>query len=429
MDQDLTITHLVAAAAIILVAANGAGWLARRLGQPSIVGQLVAGIALGPSLLSQLPAVVGRTLFPPAIAPMLTALSQIGLVIFLYFVGYELDLRVLRGRTRLSLTVVAAAFALPMAVGAAAALTFHHTLQRLGLPQHASTGSVLFLAVTLTITAVPVLVVVVRENGLAGTVPGVVAVSAAGLIDVLSWTVLVAALLSGGHHQGMSMPVRLALLLLTVAVMIWPGRPLLRRLLRSTTLAPALRLGVLLGFACAAAWATSALGLHVIFGALLAGAVTPREPDGTLDPDLIRSLEGLGPLLLPFFFVVSGRGVVVGSLNGTAVLVLVVVTVLAVVVKVGGGAGAARACGLDAHDSLQIGVLLSTRGLTELIALNAGLQAGLLSGRLYTVLVLMAIATTLLTQPLLKLVGRAPAAGTGSPGAGTPRPAAVPEAR
>lgn len=407
MSPDAAITHLVGATAIILVAANGAGWLARRLGQPSIVGQLIIGIALGPSLLNQLPSSVGRALFPQAIAPMLTALSQVSLVLFLYFVGYELDLRVLHGRSRITLTVALAAFVVPMAVGAAAALVFHSTLEKLGIPHHVSMDSTLFLAVALSITAVPVLVVVVRENGLAGTVPGVIAVSAAGLIDVMGWVVLIGVILGRGGHSGMSLPVRLILLLVTVVVMIWPARLLLRRLMHSAGVSTGPRLAVLIAFAFAAAWASSALGLHVIFGALLAGVVTPREPDGTLDPDVVRSLDGMGSLLLPFFFVVSGRSVTVEALTGTAVTVFAALTALAVVVKVGSGALAARACGADGWVSLTVGALLSTRGLTELIVLSAGLQAGMLSGTLYTVFVLMAITTTLLTQPLLALVNRA----------------------
>ncbi|WP_411146527.1 cation:proton antiporter [Streptomyces sp. x-80] len=394
------------ATAVILAAAHGAGMLARKLGQPSIVGQLIAGIALGPSLLSQLPPSVGKTLFPAEIAPMLTALGQVSLVLFLYFVGYELHLGLLRGRSRSTLTIAVAAFAVPMLLGAGAALLFHGTLEKLGLPHDASARSVVFLAVSLSITAVPVLIVVVRENGLAGTVPGVLAVSAAGLIDVVGWAVLLGTIMDSGKGAAMSLPVRLVLLAVTVVVMVWPARLLLRRLMRSPAVSTRSRLAVLIGFAFAAACATSALGLHVIFGALLAGVVTPREPDGTLSPELVRSLDSIGSLLLPFFFVISGRSVSIGALDGTALAVLAGVTTLAVVAKVGSGALAARLSKLDTGTSMTIGVLLSTRGLTELIALNAGFEAGLLSGPLYTVLVLMAIATTLLTQPLLVLVQR-----------------------
>ncbi|MBX7552000.1 cation:proton antiporter [Streptomyces sp. tea 10] len=406
MSPDASITHLVGASAVILLAANLGGWVSRKLGQPSIVGQLIAGVALGPSLLNQLPAVVGDTLFPKAIAPMLTGLSQVSLALFLFVVGYELNLDLLRGRSRTALGIAAASFAVPMLLGAGAALLFHGTLEQLGAPRGMPVSSVLFLAVAVSITAVPVLIVVVRENGLAGTVPGVLAVSAAGLIDVVGWAVLLGTIMERGDGSGMSLPARLVLLLVFVAVMVWPVRLLLRRVLRSPHVSAQARLALLIGFAFAAAWGTSVLGLHVIFGALLAGVVTPREPDGTLDPELVHSLDGVGSLLLPFFFVVSGQSVSVGALGGTAVAVLVGVTVLAVVAKVGSGALAARACRLDRRTSLTIGVLLSTRGLTELIALNAGFQAGLLSGRLYTVFVLMAIATTLLTQPLLVLCRR-----------------------
>ena len=426
MSPDATVTHLFGAAAIILVVANGAGLLARKLGQPSIVGQLIAGICFGPSLLTQVWPAAERTLFPPAIAPMLTALSQVSLVLFLYFVGYELDLGTLRSRSRATLTVALAAFLVPMAVGTGAALLFHGELERLGVPHDMSASTTLFLGVALSITAVPVLVVVVRENGLAGTVPGVVAVAAAGLIDVVGWATLAGTLIHSAGGSGMSLPLRLVLLLVTVLVMVWPARLLLRWFMRLPNVPFAAQLAVLIGFAFAAAWATSALGLHAIFGALLAGAVTPREPDGTLSPELVRSLDNIGSLLLPFFFVVSGQAVSVGALNGTAFVVLVVVTVLAVVAKAGPGTLAARACGLDNRTSLTIGALLSTRGLTELIALNAGFQAGLLSARLYTVLVLMAVATTLLTQPLLALVRGFRATGADSQPSPSPVSAAAP---
>lgn len=185
---------------------------------------------------------------------------------------------------------------------------------------------------------------------------------------------------------------------------------------------PSVRLAVLVGFAFASAWVTQALGLHVIFGALLAGVVTPREEGGTLDPDLVRPLHDIGMLLLPFFFVVSGRGVEIGALDSTGVVAVIAVTLLAITVKVVSGTVAARLAGLDRHDARTVGVLLNTRGLTELIALNAGLQAGLISGRLYTALVMMAVATTVATEPLLAVVRRLRARAAGAGGATPPPP-------
>ncbi|RSS79439.1 cation:proton antiporter [Streptomyces sp. WAC06614] len=424
MGTDAMITHLVGATALILIVAHTAGWLSRRWRQPTIIGQLIAGIALGPTLLAEVSPELSRLLFPPALAPVLTGLSQIALVLFLFAVGYELDLGVVKGRARTVVAVSLAAFGVPMAAGCTAALLFHDRLAELGAPRDLSVASVLFFGVALSITAVPVLTAIVRENGLAGTVPGTVAVAAAGLIDVMGWTVLVGTLLETDTGGGLSRQLRLVLVLVFAAVMLLAARPVLRRLLWGTGVDPSVRLAVLVGFAFASAWVTQALGLHVIFGALLAGVVTPRERGGTLDPDLVRPLHDIGMLLLPFFFVVSGRSVEIGALDSTAVVAMVAVTLLAVLVKVGSGTVAARLSGLDRHDARTVGVLLNTRGLTELIALNVGLQAGLLSGRLYTALVLMALATTVLTEPLLSVVRRlrARAERPGTEGAPPPPP-------
>ncbi|MFJ6075298.1 cation:proton antiporter [Streptomyces sp. NPDC093065] len=406
MSPDSLITHFVGASALVLVAAHAAGWLARKLKQPYIVGQLSAGIALGPSLLGSLAPDAYRTLFPAAIGPALTGFAQLALVVFLFAVGYELDLRILGDRARASLTVALASFAAPMAVGCGGALLFREQLHELGMPRDPSPSMVAFAGIALSITAVPVLTAIVRENELSRSVPGVVAVSAAGVLDAVCWTVLAAALMGGDDAAALGWPWRVVLAVGFVTVMVLAARPLLRRLLWRTRLEPSLRLALLIGFALGSAWVTHFLGLHVIFGALLAGVVIPREEGGTLDPDLLRPLHDVGSLLLPFFFVLSGQSVALNSMDGTGWAVLLAVTVLAVVTKVGSGTLAAWLGGLDRHDARTVGVLLSARGLTELIALDAGLRAGLLSHRLYTVLVFMALATTLFTQPLLILTRR-----------------------
>ncbi|MEU3839688.1 cation:proton antiporter [Streptomyces sp. NPDC028635] len=407
MSPDALVLHIVGASALILVAAHAAGWLARRLGQPYIVGQLTAGIALGPSLLGSVAPGTHDALFPQGISPALTGFAQISLVVFLVSVGYELDLRILGDRARSAVAVAVAAFVVPMVVGAGCALLFREQLRHLGMDRDLSPAEVVFAGVALSITAVPVLTAIVRENGLARTVPGVVAVSAAGLLDVLGWTVLAGTLLnSGAGDQTLAWQWRALLAVGFIVLMPLVARPLLRRLLWRTAMEPSLRMALLLGFALGSAWVTHYLGLHVIFGALLAGAVLPREADGTLDPDLVRPLHDVSSLLLPFFFVVSGQSVALNSMNATGWTALLVVTVLAVVTKVGPSTAAARLSGLERDDARTVGVLMSTRGLTELIALNAGYQAHLLSEQLYTVLVFMALATTLLTQPLLHLAGR-----------------------
>ncbi|MEU4146059.1 cation:proton antiporter [Streptomyces parvulus] len=407
MSPDAMIAHFVGASALILVAAHTGGLLARRLRQPRIVGQLTAGIALGPSLLGAVAPGVHAALFPAAIGPALTGFAQFALVVFLFGVGYELDPKVLGDRARTSLVVALASFAVPMTVGCAGALLFRDALHGLGLAREPFPAAVLFAGIALSMTAVPVLTAIVRENGLSRSVPGVVAVSAAGMLDAVCWAVLAVALLEGGAADASpGWPWRAALAVGFVTVMALAARPLLRRLLWRTRLEPSLRLALLIGFALGSAWVTHSLGLHVVFGALLAGVVVPREEDGALDPDLLRPLHEVGSLLLPFFFVLSGQAVALDGMTGDGWVALLVVTVLAVATKIASGTAAARLGGLDRHEARTVGVLLSARGLTELIALGAGLEAGLLSGQLYTVLVLMALATTLLTQPLLVLTRR-----------------------
>nr|WP_308309739.1 cation:proton antiporter [Streptomyces sp. CHD11] len=405
------VTHFLFASALVLTVGHAAGWLARRLRQPYIVGQLAAGIALGPSLLGSAAPDVHALLFPEEIGASLRGLAQFALVVFLFAVGYELDLKVLGSRARTAVGVALTAFLVPMAVGSGCALLFREQLVALDMPR-LTAGTVVFAGVALSITAVPVLTAIVRENGLAGTVPGVLAVSAAGLLDVIGWTVLSGTLLEHGDGQELPWQWRALLAAGFVALTLAAARPLLRRLLWRTRMEPMFRLSLLIGFAFVTASVTQYLGLHAICGALLAGVVCPREKGGTLDPDLLRPLQDISSLLLPFFFVVSGQAVALGAVNGTGWAAFAVVTVLAVVTKTGGGTVAARLGGLDRDDARTVGVLLSARGLTELIALDAGLRAGLLSAPLYTVLVLMALATTLLTQPLLILVrrgaGRAP---------------------
>ncbi|WP_437072706.1 cation:proton antiporter [Streptomyces sp. enrichment culture] len=418
MSPDETVMHILLATALILVIAHAAGWAAQRLKQPYIVGQLTAGIALGPSLLGSVWPGGHDVLFPTEIDTALTGFAQLALVVFLFAVGYELDLKVLGDRARSAVAVAAASFVVPMAVGSGCALLFQDQLRGLGMPE-LSVAQVVFAGVALSITAVPVLTAIVRENDMSRTVSGVVAVSAAGLLDVLGWTVLAGALLgSDNGEQELNWWWRALLSAGFITLMLLGARPVLRRLLWRTRMEPSLRLALLTSFAVGSAVVTHALGLHVIFGALLAGVVTPREEDGTLDPDLLRALHTVSHLLVPFFFVVSGKAVALGSLDGAGWAVLAVVTVLAVTTKIGSGTAAARLSGLGHRDAWTIGILMSTRGLTELIALNAGYQAGLLSRPLYTVLVFMALATTLLTQPLLLLVHRL----TGHPDNALPPP-------
>ncbi|MDH6131242.1 Kef-type K+ transport system membrane component KefB [Kitasatospora sp. MAA4] len=371
----------------------------RRLGQPLVVGQLLIGTALG-----LLPARVTQLLFPAEVLPFLTVLAQLGLVLFLFSVGYELDLRVLRSRQRGVLLVSAGSLLLPLVLGGLLGWALSGA-DLLGAAAGVRSGpSILFVAVALSITAVPVLAGIIRERGLTTSVPAVLAMTAAGVIDAIGWLLLAVAIAAAGTgRQPAAVVAGFACYLLVLALLV---RPALRRWMRWAWSAGHDRAPVVVAVLAVSAWCTAELGLHVVFGALAVGLLMPRHADGSRDRHLQHSVEQAGAVLLPLFFVVTGLSVRIGQLDAEDWLVLAVVVLLGTAGKVGGAALAARLGGLARRDALIVGTLLNTRGLTELIALNAGWSAGLIGRHLYTVLVLMALITTTLTGPLLALLHR-----------------------
>ncbi|GHJ37778.1 cation:proton antiporter [Streptomyces sp. TS71-3] len=408
MSTDSTITHVAAALAMVIAASSALGAAARKLGQPAVIGQLFAGIALGPSLLGLVPGRVYETLFPDQIQPILTSLAQVALVLFLFAVGYELDLGLLRNQRAVT-AVSLGGFVIPMLMGAGIVLLFPGGFASANDGRPIDATFVLYVAIALSITAVPVLASIIRDQGLAGSRSGVVAMAAAGVIDALSWPVLAVVLLGGAHGSARAWTIRIALLVLFVLVTVFALRPLLVWWMRRPGSVMANQVPVAVTFALGSAWVTNALGLRVIFGALLAGIVMPRQPDGHPDSQLLRPLQETGGLLLPVFFTISGIAVKLGGLRASDLLLLAVICAAAAVSKVAAGALSARGTRMAWRDSLLIGVLLNTRGLTELIVLNVGLQAGVIGPRLYSLLVVMALLTTAASGPLIRLL-RPPAA-------------------
>ena len=405
MNTESVVLRVVLAIALIVALAHLLGQLARRLGQPAVIGQVFAGIALGPSLLGRLPGHLTGTLFPQQILPYLTVVAQLALILFLFSVGYELERGVLRRRLHAVPFVAAAGFVTPMLLGAGSTVLLAKWYAGTGTTHAPHSAFVLFVAVALSITAVPVLAAIISERNLGGTVAGVVALTAAGTIDALGWLALAGALLevNAGVHR--PWPLTVALLLGYLAVLLLLVRPALRYWLRrpgTVRSAPP----VAAAFAMASAWVTGSLGLHVIFGAFLAGLLMPRLSNGEPDREVLATMDKAGRVLLPVFFVVAGLSTDIGALHASDLALFGVVCVLATAGKLGAGLLAARAGGLSWADSSVVGVLLNTRGLTELVALDVGLRAGLITGRLYTVFVLMALVTTAATGPLLTLVSR-----------------------
>lgn len=401
--MDAIIADVIGSVALVLVLSSILGTVAQRIGQPRVIGQILTGILLGPTLLGQLPGDLTSHLFPGTALPTMKTLANIALVIFMFVVGYELDLPALRGTRRAVPMVAGSALLVPMALAMGAVVVFKPGFESLGGPDHLSRSFMLFMGVTLSITAMPVLAAIIRERGIAGTPAGVTATAAASIMDVLAWLVLAAALVGTVHEPGRPLIVTTGLTVAFVAAMLTIVRPTLRWWIKQKRSLLVSHVPIAFALALSSAWVTTELGLHAAFGGFLAGLAMPSL-DGTPDAEVLRPMEQVGNLLLPLFFVVTGLSLNIGSLPGTAFGMLVVICVIAIAGKVVPAYAASRAGGLTRKDSVTVAMLMNTRGLTELIALDVGLTSGIIEPDLFTVLVLMALITTLVTAPVLSLL-------------------------
>lgn len=397
--MDNLIADVVGDIALVLIAASLLGALARRLGQPTVVGQIIAGLAFSPSLLGRLPGHLSTRLFPHAALPYLVVIAQVAVAIFMFTVAYELEWERARSGYRPVLLIAVITLLVPMGLGSGAAIVLSSRFAALGQTR-SSHSFILFMGVAISITALPVLAAIAREHGIADTQAGIVATTAAGLMDVAAWVVLAAALVGTTARPGRPWPVILALASAFTLVMLLAVRPALRWWLHWPRAAAANVLPLALVLTMGSAWVTASLGLHPVFGGLLAGFTLPGK-DGTPDPRVLRSAREVSDVLLPLFFVVTGLSVNIGTLDGNAIVVLAVLLTLAIAGKLGPGYVSSRLAGMTSRDAATVAALVNTRGLTELIALNVGLSAGLISQRLFSILVVLAVLTTLMTAPLL----------------------------
>jgi Kef-type K+ transport system membrane component KefB len=401
----MSVGNLLAQVVVVLLAARLLGAVFRRIHQPHVVGEMVAGILLGPSLLGWAAPEVSRALFPPEGLGALNALSQVGLLIFMFLLGLQMDHRQLGSRAGAVLSISLASMVVPFALGAGLAVYLHPLLAPPGVPL---TGFALFMGAAMSVTAFPVLARIITERGLLHTRLGTLALACAALDDVIAWCVLAAVVALIRAGAGPLPPwAMVAGAAAFVAVMVLGVRPLLARLTAGFSgdgNRQREALGLVLLVVLAAAWTTEALGLHALFGAFLAGVVMPR---GRIVAEAVatRLEDATVVLLLPLFFAFTGLRTHVemvqgGGMWGLAALVIVV----AVAGKFGASALAARMAGMDWRESAAIGVLMNTRGLMELVILNVGLEIGVISPALFAIMVVMAIFSTVMTTPLLEWI-------------------------
>jgi Kef-type K+ transport system membrane component KefB len=394
---------LIQIAVVILITLT-CGSLARRLGQSRVIGEIAGGILLGPSALGRVAPSVAQTLFPQSSIGSLETLSTVGLILFLFLIGTEVNLEHLYHQRATAALSSMMSILFPFALGALLAPALH---ARFAPPGAGTVPFLLFLGIAMSITAFPVLARILEERGLQGSKLGTTAILCAAVDDVVAWTLLAIAVAFVGRNGGyLSLPLRLLFLVIYVATMVGVVRPVADRRLRFRTsrdLSVEL-LGMMIVFAFASAATSDALGLHPLFGAFLAGICFPRNLSWR---DAIRGRFDMliSVLLLPMFFALTGMRTRLDLLSSPATwLWTAIILAAATFGKVGGASLAGRWTGQSWQDSLALGVLLNTRGLVELIVLNIGYSLGILSSTLFTMLVVMALVTTMLTTPALNLL-------------------------
>ena len=399
--------------AVILLFCRLVGAIARRFGQPQVVAEMLAGVLLGPSLFGLLWPEAQAWLFPwdksqqaRDTQSYLFPAAQLGLALYMFIVGMEFRVDILRRRLKSSIAVSVAGMVTPFLLGAGLAWVFFHHTQL--FPERAKLSeAMLFLGASMCITAFPMLARIIHFKKLSGTTMGTVALGAGAIDDASAWCLLAVVLASFDRNWTHAW-VNIAGGAGYVAVTLIVIRPLLLRaknwLVKNDTLTEA---GLVIGLVLMAlgAWFTDLIGLHAVFGAFVMGAAIPR---GLVARDLIARLQPLTvALLLPLFFTYSGLNTKIGLLNTSFLWLMCGAVLLAAVLGKGVACWlAARATGVSQRESLGIGVLMNARGLMELIIINIGLQRGIISEGLFAMLVIMAVVTTLMASPIFdRLVG------------------------
>lgn len=393
------LSHLFVQLLVVIAAARITGSIFLGIGLPAVVGEMAAGILLGPSLLGHLAPSALAFIFPPDSLGTLKLFSQIGICLFMFSVGMELKADHLKHKVHSAVAVSHASILVPFMLGVLLATQLFDTMAG---PEATFKGFALFIGISLSITAFPVLARILQERKLTATPLGATAIACAAVDDITAWSVMafVVAISRSASLGGASLTLGLALAF--VGVMLLVVKRALPKWLDVANPEPSgATLATVVCVMLVASLCTEVIGIHALFGAFLAGAVMPDVNDFR-ERIRLRVEKFSGVLLLPLFFAFTGLRTEIGLLDGVSDWLLCLgIVALATAGKLGATAVAARFTGMGWRESLQLGALMNTRGLMELIALNIGYDLGILSPRIFTMLVIMALVTTFMTGPLL----------------------------
>ena len=398
---------LLAQIVMIILTARVFGWFFQKIGQPTVIGEIIAGIVLGPSLVGMYFPEFSAALFPEESLGNLKFLSQIGLILFMFVIGMELDIKVLKNKASEAIVISHASIIFPFAMGIGLSYFVYKQFAPAGVEFLSFS---LFMGIAMSITAFPVLARIVQERGIHKTRLGAIVITCAAADDITAWCLLavVIAIVKAGDFVGSLYVISLALLY--VLAMLFIVKPFLKRIgdlysTKDNIGKPVMAIFFLL--LIISSYATEVIGIHALFGGFMMGAIMPDIAKFRMI--FIEKVEDVSViLLLPLFFVFTGLHTQVGLLNDIYLWkVTGAIIAVAVIGKFVGSALAARFVGQNWHDSLTIGALMNTRGLMELIVLNIGLELKVLTPEVFTMMVIMALVTTLMTGPALNLIGYA----------------------
>ncbi|MBM9577891.1 cation:proton antiporter [Leptospira sp. 201903070] len=389
---------------VIMLAARFFGKVATLVGQPAVIGEILAGILLGPSLLGFLFPEGFSLLFPKESLSTLQILSQLGLLLFMFVIGMELDLKILKNQAESAIVISHSSIMFPFLLGAGLAYFIYIPLA----PEKVDFMTFcLFMGIGMSITAFPVLARIILEKGWTKTTLGSLAITAAAADDVTAWCVL-AVVVTIVNAGSFSSGILTILMSVTYMIVMWKAiLPLMRRAGNLYTTKESMTKTIsafFFLFIFISSWITEAIGIHALFGAFVAGVVMPDKKE--LRSNLVDKIEDFSlTVLLPLFFAFTGLRTKFGLLSSSGLWpIFFLILFVAILGKLGGSAIASRLSGKNWKDSVSIGILMNTRGLMELIVLNIGYDLGVLSEEIFSMMVLMALTTTVMTGPGLKLV-------------------------